>query len=428
MADRMVTVVAPDGREKSVPAVDVKWYTDRGAKVKAGPPTPGVDIGSMAANTLPFIGGGLGGVAGLAMGGPPGAIAGAFAGGATGQTARNAIAQARGLPAPSTFLGSAKDVAGAGASQAIQELAGQGIGAGMRAGAGALMRAAIRPSPAIVREFGPVWNVALKEGVPVGKLGGKQAGSAVANALRQSSAEDLTKALADAQAKGITFTAQDLVNGVADLQREVAKQPLAAKDYLAIRKMVREFIDSRRAPRVAGKMGKMLQLTPQDVNELKQAAQKVAEPVYKAMQKGGAMPSARQAIEARFNKAIATGSRQALERAIPETAPINARTKQLIGLQQALSAAETRNPPGLGLPATMGGAAGSLIGAGLGGYHGALTGGAAGALAAPLARLAMTPEVASRLALLLNNPIMRQTLMQTPRAGGYFLYGNAEQP
>src|SRR5262252_5944897 len=82
----------------------------------------------------------------LAFGGVPGATGGAALGGGAGEAAKQLINRARGVAASATATDAALGIGGQAALQAGTELAGAGIGAGMRAVAPRVMQAAVKPT------------------------------------------------------------------------------------------------------------------------------------------------------------------------------------------------------------------------------------------------------------------------------------------
>lgn len=106
---------------------------------------------------------------------------------------------------------------------------------------------------------------------------------------------------------------------------------------------------------------------------LKRAEQETAHNAYRAMERGSVT---RVPTRARFAKTVAQGTREAIEREVPDVAPINARTQALMGLQRAAEHAS-----GTGhILSRLGGAAvpAALLGSG-GGLLPAVGGAAAGA-------------------------------------------------
>jgi hypothetical protein len=278
--------------------------------------------------------GGIGGtVMGMGVGGVPGAVGGAAVGGAGGEALRQLIERARGNEAPATSTGASADIGTAGMLQALYELGGQGFSRLLGAGGRALMGNAVRPAQAIRDQFPDVIDTILNNRLPVGRgpFGGA-AGSAQAGALRMASSRNLRALLSQAEAAGTRFTPNDVSGPVIDLIDQITKQPLPEADMQALDNMIGEFLRAHPGP-----------MTPNDVKDLKQAAQAIASPIFKAASRGLPVGAA-DSMRARFNGGIASGSKAALE-TIPGVGDAEATTQSLIGASRALRAAEGRRLP-----------------------------------------------------------------------------------
>lgn len=145
---------------------------------------------------LPTLGGATGGIIGgaggtafgMGFGGVPGAVGGAAFGGATGeamrQTGRRILGGNREVPASATAA--TKDIGSEAALQAIYELGGQGVSRGLSKGAESVYRGYLKPSLAkqSVGKADQVVQTALDEALPVTKAGTNQANRVIGE-LRQ---------------------------------------------------------------------------------------------------------------------------------------------------------------------------------------------------------------------------------------------------
>lgn len=308
------------------------------------------------AELLPSLGGAAGGivggiggtVAGMGVGGVPGAVGGAALGGGAGEALKQILQKLRGVEPPGTALGAAADIGKEGGIQAAYELAGQGIAKGAGAVGRSFMENAVRPPIGLVKEFPDVMNTIVKERLPVGGLFGGPSGSQQAKTLLRKSASTTRGLLKGAEKAGTTFdTQQMMAQEIGDLALQIRSQPISGPDLKRLSDMAMTYVAEH---------GEMM--TPRAVKDMKQAAQSLAKPVFKAQQAGGGV-SADQAVGARFNEAIASGAKKALE-TISGIAESETRTKNLIGATRALRQAELRRLPAAAegisvVAATMGG-------------------------------------------------------------------------
>jgi len=293
---------------------------EAGATPQAAAPSPEPEgfVGRALA-TLPATGAAIGGMGGAYLGAHaggigaiPGGAAGAGLGGAAGRAAEQVGRRAFGLPdrRPS-FMGydipQALDVPAEGLGQAGLELAGGTLVAGAnRFVARPLMEKALTV-PALVAK-GQMTRQgqrrmaerALQERIPVGGRGDRTAAQMATDRAKESGAE-LGKLLSQAEGAGVRLTALDVTDDVVRLMDDIGDQPLSSVDRRSVMEMLRQFAKDHPGP-----------LTPQQVKDLKRAAQQLAEPIIKKRKiRPGTDP--RAALEARFNDAIATGARRALE-------------------------------------------------------------------------------------------------------------------
>ena len=370
-----------------------------------------------AVDALPTIGGTLGGivggiggtVAGMGVGGVPGAVAGAAVGGAGGEGFRQTINVLRGKPLPTSMGEQVTDIASEGALQGASELAGAGL---MKAGgmaAHGLMDFAIRPTPTMAKEFGDIAATAIKERLPVGSVlpGGRRGSNMAREAMRESGkttrgllqrAEDAGERLSPAA------IARDPVR---DLVMNAAEGPLSQGEITQVATLFEQYLREKPSS-----------MTPRAVKAMKQAAQSVARPIYKAINAGN-LPPAGEQIKAKFNEAIASGAKQALE-SLPvvgkDVATSEARTKGLIGATQAIRQSEVRRMPLLVEMAAP--IAGAVAG---GAASGDIEGAGKGITTAVVSRALLSPRTTSRAALGLTNAQLQQALRQMPRSAVYAL-------
>lgn len=365
----------------------------------AGPSLPST-VASVGTEALPMVGGMAGGLAGL-PGGLPGAVGGAALGGAGGEAFRQLINRARGRETPSTPLEAATDIAGEGAVQGVSELVGQGLGRGITGIGRAMVENAVRPPITFQNEFPHIIDTVVRERLPVGAgLLDRTKGSTLAKRKLQASSRALRRLLVRAEASGKTFSPSDVATPVLELIDDLAKQPLGDAEEKALAGMIDEFLRRHPGP-----------LTPQAVKELKQSAQAIAKPIYRAQAAGNVVP-ADQALSRRFNEAIASGSKTALE-TIPGVGRQEGQTQALIGATKAIRRAEQRR---LSLMAEGITGAGSIVGALLAGQHGGLDEGLkTGVTAYLVARGLMSPRSISRVGLQLTRRQTRELFRQFPR-------------
>lgn len=420
MPDRIVKT--PDGKIQRFPAdaTDAEISAALNlppASARGNHPRSWLDV---AVDALPAAGGAVGGivggiggtVAGLGVGGVPGAVGGAALGGGAGEAARQLINRFRGAEAPATPLQAATGIATEGGVQGASELAGAGLMKGASMAAHGLMDFAIRPAPTVAEEFGDIAGTALKERLPVGRvLPASARGSSIAReALRDASGETRGLLTAAEQA-GTTFSPGAIARGpVTELVGQIAKQPLSESELNQVSRLFSEYVNTQPD-----------QMSPNALKDMKQAAQRIAKPIFKALNSGNAVPAG-ESLKANFNKAIADGAKEALE-TIPGVGASEARTQALIGATKAIRRAEVRRLPLIAETAA------PLAGAMVGGAHGLMADDARGTAegagkgigVALLTRALLSPRSTSRAALGLTTPMIQQTLRQMPRAAVYAL-------
>lgn len=272
----------------------------------------GVDWRRRVLAALPSIGGGvggaLGGAAGAAAGGigaVPGALVGAGVGGAGGKALEMAGLQMMGLEGGPKTLGEASGRIGAeGLMQAGMEAGGGLLAKGVERSARPLMERALRIGPLGAGKVTPRMlreraTTAIQHRIPVG--GRDVLGSEKAIAAAQVSGKELNRLLDQAEKAGAKILPDDIAEPLIALYDDITHQPLSAGDKKSIMQMTKQFLKEHPGP-----------MTPKAVKLLKQRAQQLALPIIKNRQVRPGT-NARDAIEGRFNDAIATGARRALE-------------------------------------------------------------------------------------------------------------------
>lgn len=349
--------------------------------------------------------GGIGGtVAGMGIGGVPGAVGGAALGGSAGEAIRELINLARsGKPlAPTEAAG---NIAKEGAIQGGMEAAGAGLGAGARVAGKALMENAVRPTMGMVREFPNTIDTLIRERLPVGRLlPGLKPGSQQAAEKLGAAAQSVKALLAKATADGSQIATDNVATPVLSLIDDLAKQPLGNAEEQQLGSMIDEFLARHKGP-----------LTPLAVKDLKQQAQAIAKPIYKAAERGFPV-GPDQTLKARFNSAIASGAKTELEK-IPGVGAGEAQTKDMIGAVRALKQAETRRLSLMaeGASVAMGNGLGAAVDQLLGDKSPLDSGFKKSVIGWAVTRGLMSPRSMSRGGLVLTSEAAQQILRQFPR-------------
>jgi hypothetical protein len=362
---------------------------------------------------IPSVGGALGGVAGFAMGGPPGAIGGAFAGGGLGELLRQIAAGASGIEAPSPPDEATRRIWQEGAMQGLGEGAGRFLAHRARTSAGHMMENALRET--IPSQQQSLRRAAQKAGrfvppaearmarvnldverIPVGKMGGGEAGSVILNRRIGASADRLNAILADAGAGGKRFTVQNFTTEIGRLRQALARRTDAVKALDKLDAQLSDLMKAHRQPGKAGRIGPMTRLTPEEAQKLKQTWQEAAKTIYnkEAARKFGTVPPLNEQVSAEFNRSMASGARKALEGIDPEIGILNQKIADQSQLLNAILRAEMRNRPPLRLnePVTW-----------------------------PMVGALASPELQSRAALLLTEPAFQELVRQSPRTAHWLL-------
>lgn len=314
------------------------------------------------ADSLPYVGGTIGGLLGGAgtgaaaletgpgaiPAGAAGAVKGAALGGAGGEAIAQLIRRGMGASVPQTSLGAAGQIAGQGAGQAAAEVLGQGGAMGLRAVGTRLMQSALKPTVALLEDFkttGPkVAQTLLDEGVNV-----TDAGMRKLNTLFNATNEEIKKAVSGSAA---TVDKGTILNRLAPtygqfggLDVNAARQAITAEGE--------KLIEHPDLP------GNVLTI-PQ--------AQKLKQDIYKEVGDSayGQMSSATKEAK----KALARGLKEEIAAEVPSIAALNARDTELMAAKGALERRTAilgnRDPIGFGMVGAAAGAAGSAYAAGTG--------------------------------------------------------------
>lgn len=272
--------------------------------------------GAMAAGTLaaPFTGG-------LSIPASLAAIGGASALGAgAGQAAAGQ------MPSPRTML---KE----GALGAGGQMLGRGVTGVLRKVAPVIARAVLKPGKPLQQEFGAdtLVETFLKEGVPVGQS--SSLGPRIAE-----SADKAKNMIAQATAQGApAVRPSEIVSQFRPVMDEAKRRAANAAPDAA--SQMQEIVGRAKALRAQG---------PTDLatnQTLKQQAQRDASAAFRAQDKGAVIKD----TTAKLDKAVAVGRQRAAETRVPGIRDVNRQTQSLMGLEEALTDAEARNPGLVGI-------------------------------------------------------------------------------
>ncbi len=328
--------------------------------------------------------GGIGGtVGGMGVGGVPGAMGGATLGGGAGESARQLYERFfGGGEVPATGMEAATDIATEGGMQGALEGAGGALVKGSGMAAKAVYRGFLKPSLSKVgiKEAKSIVQTALDEGLPIA-----EAGSRKANALiRQLNTEVNTLLRA---AKG-SVDLHQIAEKVRAFGRARYNKPGApTADFESVMK-VADTIDNHPSLGLPpGAKPTRVDVPATVANETKQTLDRAAGETAFGLERSAATEAQKQGRRV---------TREAIEQVEPAVAPLTARESRLIPAREAIDRAvgrEANRNAIFGVP--------SLV-TGMG--SGAAVAGGADMLptliAAAVARSAMTPGVASRLAIL----------------------------
>jgi hypothetical protein len=396
-ASRLEAVTSDLPKPPSEPSVMDSWQT----KVARG------------SRMLPAVGGAVGGVLGAASGlgtagttSIPGALGGAAAGGAVGNLLSQGIRTLVGRDAPETLGQAGTELLEESAFQVPMEMGGRALMGGAKVLGRGLYDAALRPTGTLLQEFPDVVTQALKARMPVGDVipGVTQKGSQMARQARQASSQATARLLDNAGTKGgVRFGMADVIEKpIQSLTERIQNQPETRADLAALGKFVRELLEDK-----AG------DITPIRLKAIKQSAQAVAQPIYKAQQKG--MPvTAAQSLSAQMNASVAEGAKASLE-TIGGVGESEALTKSLIGVTRAIRQAEARRAP-LTTHVLAGVAGAGGVGGGVAAGGGSTDDATLGLTLYLLTRMAASPRTMSRAGIQLSRAGVQEVLRLLPYA------------
>lgn len=345
-----------------------------------------------AVDALPTVGGAVGGFAG----GIPGAAIGGAAGsgleqllkhlseipGALKDVGGNLMSQ----PA-ATLKGAAqgageglRDVGLHGGIQALYELGGRAVSAGLSTAGRAVYRGYLKPSlgKASLDRATQIVETGIQEAIPVTEKGAEKAQQLITNLHGE-----VDRILANTTGEVDLHTVADKLRAWG---RQVYNRPgRAPADFEAVMK-VADRIDNHPSMAPRAPLARVDTVSATAANQVKRDMQAGASSAY------GLKSGAEKAAE----KTGASLLRQGVEDVAPTVGPINARESKLIDLAKALNRAtgrEANRSQLTGVPTLMAGTAGAAeLAAGAGRYG-------AGAMAMAV-RMGLTPNVATRAAIL----------------------------
>lgn len=347
----------------------VARYDERTADVTPpqAPAAPSAPAGGMLPTAGALVGSTIGTVGAL-----PGRIAGAAVGGALGKGAELFMDEK-----DDSLMDSLKAMGTEGAKQGGFELAGGAAGKALRSVGGGLYRVALRPSKTLQQEFPNVIQTGMREGLAVSRKGAEKA--AARTAASATKADDLIAAA-----------------------EQVGTAPVRPMDVIRELRPVASTLRNRAAiglpdetPALVQRSKSLIAAHPRGIpltkaQTLKREAQDMADTAFRAQEKGAVIKDDVMLA----NKAVAKGLRKGIEARVPDVAPVNQRTRDLMGVTKALEDAQTRN---LVFDRLVGGGAGMASGMAAGqGDVGT------GMVGAGLAAGAVSPALLSRLGLLAN--------------------------
>jgi hypothetical protein len=118
--------------------------------------------------------------------------------------------------------------------------------------------------------------------------------------------------LADADARGVTFTRQDFLGPVYDLRAKMLAEGASDKELAAVDRHIAGFLKPGQHPAI---QGQYVNMRPSAMEAMKEGKQAAAKAVYAASPKG------RASVKARFDAAIAQGIQHRIESLTPSTIP-----------------------------------------------------------------------------------------------------------
>jgi len=293
------------------------------------PTYPGVE---RALDWLPaaggMTGGTLGAVGGMGVGSVPMAIAGATAGGVTGEALRQSGRRMLGLSAPDTAGEAVKGLVKEGAIQGGSQAAGAGIGKALAKAGPWLMQTALKPTQAVLKEYGTtpqaIAKTLLDEGVNVTERGLQKL-----QQLFSATNEDIGKAVANAPGQ---IQKSNVAARVLTTANRTAQQVNPTKDLESVGRVVEEF---QNHPIYTGKS-----ITVPEAQAMKVGTYRTIGKKY------GEISSA----EVEAQKALARGLKEEVASEVPGLTALNARDSALMPAMDAVgrrvAVAGNRDPVG----------------------------------------------------------------------------------
>lgn len=368
------------------------------------------------ADSLPTIGGTVGGliggsggtVLGFGVGGVPGAIGGAAIGGAGGEGLRQLVRRGMGADVPDTASEAAKDIAIQGGTQAAYEAGGQAIAAAAKPAAKWLMNRALNLRERLALEFPELSQTMIDRGLTVSQNGYKQARQFLMQAKAQANAAVQAADAAGARVP-ITAATQGLNNTLKAIQTSADIEGGLRAAVRAERQVM---------------AGRGADMTVAEADALKTSLQREARSLYQAARGPNGKPALNALAQAKAD--MATALNDAIEAITSQMGPggyraANAEAQQMIGATRGIRQAIR---PGSNLYQAM---VRPGVGAMLGGASGYQQGGpSGGALGAAVGAVATSPGTMSREALILANPAFQALLKQLPRSAALSITEESE--
>jgi len=329
-----------------------------------------------AVDSLPLVGGSVGGLLGMA-GGPVGAAGGAALGGAGGEAWKQNINRMRGKKAPGSMGEAATDIGVSGAVQGASEAAGGLIGKGLVKGGEKVYRGLLKPSKGLRDSFGgdDMVRTLLDEGVTISRKGGEKVesllGESRGKAMRMVRSAPPSSPVQPKEIMGQFAPVVKTLRDRADVGQANELGKVGARGKALTRTLSRG-VDTVRA------------------QELKETAQSAASGAYRQLERGGAKQLGGDDL---LDEATARGFRQAVEKRVPGVAAQNQRTQKLLGGHRAVEDAIERSSNNNAV-----GGMRDLIAAGVG----SSVAGPAGASVGLLSRLLTSPRPGSGAAILMD--------------------------
>lgn len=274
-----------------------------------------------AVNALPAIGGTVGGIVGgaggtvlgMGVGGAPGAIGGAAVGGAAGESLRQLIRRAQGEEAPATPTEAMRAIDQEGAIQGAAQAVGAGAGRVLTKAAPWLMQSAVKPTLALLKEYGitppKLVKTLLDEGINV-----STGGLARLQKLLGETNSEIAKKVANATG---TIPKERVAAQVATTAQRIGRQTNPTKDLKAVGETVDEFLNH---PIYRG------DLTVAEAHLLKQGTYKQIGKKY------GEQSSA----EVEAQKALARGLKEEVADRVPGINALNAKDSEYMAAADAV--------------------------------------------------------------------------------------------